>query len=353
MTMSDLKNFPITVTGASGYVASWIVKYLLEDGYQVRGTVRSTKAFAKIAHLKKMQEDFPGKLELFEADLTQEGSFDEVVKGCKIVIHTASPFFITKIKDPKSQLVEPAEKGTQNVLGAVNRSGSVERVVLTSSCAAIYGDNSDVELVEGGVFTEEIWNTSSSLSHNPYSYSKTVAEKAAWEMEKESGKWKLVVINPGFIMGPSLSDRKDGTSVNYMIELLTGRFKSGAPDLHFGVVDVRDVARAHIKAALKQDASGRHICVSDHKSFMDFADILRPEFPKNKLPKSTAPKFLLYILGPLMGVNWRFIKRNMGIPIKFDNSYIKSDLDMEFLPFDKTMLDHANQLVESGIVEKK
>lgn len=346
------KSFPILVTGASGYVASWIVKILLEEGYTVRGTVRSTKAFAKITHLKKMEEQFPNKLFLIEADLIEEGSFDEAAKGCKIVIHTASPFFIEKTKDVRKQLIDPALNGTKNVLKAVNKSGTVERVVLTSSCAAIYGDNADVGLVEAGIFTEEIWNTSSSMSHNPYSYSKTLAEKAAWQMQKESGTWQLTTINPGFVMGPSLSTRQDGTSVKYMIGLLNGQFKSGAPDLYFAVVDVRDVAKAHVLAALNPASSGRHICVSDHADFMDFANILREEFPKNKLPKSVAPKWLMYFIGPFMGISWRFINRNMGIKFEFDNSYIKKDLGIEFRPFKETLIEHANQLVEAGLVKK-
>lgn len=350
--MIEDREFPILVTGASGYIASWIVKYLLEQGYKVRGTVRSEKAFAKVSHLKDLMEKYPGQLSLFEADLLAEGSFDEAAKGCKLVLHTASPFFIDKIKDPQSQLIDPALKGTKNVLSAVNNSGTVERVVLTSSCAAIYGDNADIELVESGVFTEDIWNTSSSIAHNPYSYSKTVAEKAAWEMQKESGKWQLTTINPGFVMGPSLSSRQDGTSVQYMMQLMNGKFKSGAPDLHFAVVDVRDVAKAHIRAGLNQNASGRHICISDHASFLDFANYLKEEFPNHKLPSSVAPKFLMYILGPMMGINWRFIKRNMGIQIKFDNSYIKSDLGMDFIPFRQTLIDHANQLIETGLVKK-
>ncbi len=347
------KNLPILVTGASGYIASWIVQYLLEEGYHVRGTVRSTKAYAKIEHLQKMQEKFPDMLDLFEADLMKPGSFDEAAKGCQVVIHTASPFFIQKIKDPQKQLIEPALQGTKNVLNAVNNSSTVERVVLTSSCAAIYGDNADIELIEGGIYTEEHWNTSSSLAHNPYSYSKTVAEKAGWEMQKESGKWTLTTINPGFVMGPSLSNRSDGTSQTYMIDLMNGKFKSGAPDLHFGVVDVRDVAMAHVKAALNYRASGRHICVGEHASFLDFANILREEFPKHKLPKKNAPKFLMYIVGPLMGVNWRFINRNIGIKLNFDNSYIKEDLGMQFMPLKQTLIDHAKQLIQSGLVADK
>ncbi|MEZ4937869.1 MAG: aldehyde reductase [Crocinitomicaceae bacterium] len=351
--MAADKSLPIVVTGASGYIASWIVKFLLEDGYLVRGTVRSTKAFAKIAHLVKLQETFPGKLELFEADLMQEGSFDQAVKGAQIVIHTASPFFITKIKDAQKQLIEPAQQGTKNVLESVERSGTVERVVLTSSCAAIYGDNIDVEMVEGGVFNEKIWNTSSSLSHNPYSYSKTIAEKTAWEMQKNSGKWTLTTINPGFVMGPSLSDRTDGTSVSYMIQLLDGKLKSGVPDLHFAVVDVRDVAKAHILAAENYRASGRHICVSDHKTFLEFGLILKKHFPKYKLPTKVAPKWLLYIMGPMMGIGWKFLRKNIGYRLNFDNSYIKEDLGIQFRPFEETLVEHAQQLIQSGLVQKK
>ena len=96
-----------------------------------------------------------------------------------MVFHTASPF-IRVIKDPQKDLVDPAKKGTKNVLGSANKTESVKRVVVTSSCAAIYGDGEDVLKMPNQELTEDLWNTSSSLDHQPYSFSKTVAEKEAW-----------------------------------------------------------------------------------------------------------------------------------------------------------------------------
>ena len=173
---------PILITGGSGYIASWIVHYLLEKGYQVRATVRDKKNKKKVEHLEKINSETKGNLDLFEADLTSEGSFDQAIKDCELIIHTASPFVIGKVKDPLKDLIEPAENGTQNVLEGVNRVGGVKKVVLTSSVAAIYSDSIDIGQAPKGVFNEECWNTKSNLKHNAYSYSKTLAEKKAWEI---------------------------------------------------------------------------------------------------------------------------------------------------------------------------
>jgi len=176
------KSKPILVTGGSGYIASWIIRYLLEDGLNVRATVRSKANPKKVAHLMDLQKGTEGNLELFEADLMQDGSFDEAVKGCELIMHTASPFFLKKPKDVQKELIGPAELGTQSVLDSATKVGGVKRIVLTSSVAAIYSDSVDITDRPGEVFDEEQWNTESSLEHNAYSYSKTLAEKKAWEL---------------------------------------------------------------------------------------------------------------------------------------------------------------------------
>ena len=145
---------PVLVTGGTGYLASWIVKQLLDEGRDVRTTVRNLAQKDKYAHLTEIAVKSKGKLQLFEADLLKSGSFSEAMKGCELVIHTASPFKISGIKNAQKELVEPALEGTRNVLDSVNKTESVKRVVLTSSVVAVYGDTIDIAKTEKGIFTE-------------------------------------------------------------------------------------------------------------------------------------------------------------------------------------------------------
>ena len=169
------KTKSIFVTGGTGYIGSWVVKNLLEDGYTVNLTVRDKSRKEKYEHLQNIADASIGKLELFEADLLVDGSYREAMQGCEVVFHMASPFMIHGIKDPQKQLVDPALKGTANILNAVNETESVKRVVLTSSVVSIYGDAVDAEKVPGGIFTESVWNTTSTIKNKPYPYSKVIA----------------------------------------------------------------------------------------------------------------------------------------------------------------------------------
>ncbi|MFT5645704.1 MAG: nucleoside-diphosphate-sugar epimerase [Aureispira sp.] len=345
------KEIPVLVTGGSGYIASWVVQQLLEQGYKVNATVRNKSKIAKVDHLLELQKKYTGKLELYEADLLEEGSFEKAMKGCELVIHMASPFKL-KVKNAQKELIDPALKGTRNILKQVNETATVKRVVLTSSVAAIYGDAIDVKETKNGLFTEEYWNTTSSLKHQPYSYSKTLAEKEAWKLQKEQSRWDLVVINPSFVMGPSLSNRIDGESTDFMIQLISGGFKTGAPYLSFGFVDVRDVAAAHILAGTKESASGRHITCATSKTMLEAASVLRKEFGnKYQLPSKQLPKFLMYLVGPLAGFSWKFVRNNIGIAAGFDNSYSKNDLGLVYRDLSETFKDQVAQLEESGHIK--
>ena len=344
---------PVLVSGGSGYLASHIIQQLLAEGYTVHTTVRNKKNTEKYSHLTDLAKDSKSELVIFEADLLKPNSFAEAMQQCSHVFHTASPFKIDKIKNPQEELVDPAVNGTKNILETVNATESVKRVVLTSSIVAVMGDAVDAEAIPDRIFTEKVWNTSSGLSHQPYPFSKTLAEKKAWEIEKEQTHWSLVVMNPGFILGPSLTKRKDSTSINFMISMGDGTYKTGVPAGNMAIVDVRDVALAHIKGAFNNDASGRHILTSDTLSFIDVARILKKDFPQYPIPGRQVPKWFFLIIGPLFGLTRKYIRKNIGIPVNINNSYSKTDLGMVYKPVKQTLVDHFNQLINDGLLPQR
>lgn len=347
------KTKPVLVTGGSGYMASWIIKMLLEEGIDVNATVRDPSDIQKVEHLNTLAKESESQLKLFKSDLLDPGSFDEPVQGCELVIHTASPFFLTGIKNPEDELIKPAREGTRNVLEAAKRSPTVKRVVLTSSIVAIYGDNADINSAQDGIFTEKEWNVTSSAEHRPYAYSKTIAEKEAWAIAKEQDQWDLLTINPGWIIGPSLSKRKDSTSINIMIQFGDGTYKSGVPEYWNGIVDVRDVASAHIKAGYTPGASGRHILANKEAKLLDIANILQKYFGNSyPFPRRQAPKFLFWIIAPMFGYTRKWVIRNVGIQIKLDNSYSKTDLGLSYIPIEQTVKDHFQQILDDGLLDK-
>ncbi len=284
----------ILVTGGTGYIGSWVTKDLLQKGYTVRLAVRDKNKKEKYKHLIKIEGETDGTLEFWEANLLTEGAYDRAAEGCASVMHLASPFTL-RFDDPQKELIDPALNGTRNVLSAATKSGTVKKVVLTSSVAAVYGDNIDMKELGIKKFTEEQFNYSSSASHQPYSYSKVLAEKEAWKIQNEQSQWKLVVINPSFVLGPSLTDASNSESLNFMKDMLTGKYYMGAPDLTFGFVDVRDVAKAHLLALESDDAEGRHILAERTENVYGFSKLIKEQYGnKFKLPLMKSPKFMLY-----------------------------------------------------------
>jgi nucleoside-diphosphate-sugar epimerase len=346
---------PVLVTGATGYVAGWIVKKLLEAGVTVHATVRDPENAAKVGHLTQMGQELPGAIKLFKADLLESGSFDAAMKGCGIVFHTASPYLLN-VEDPQRDLIDPALKGTHNVLDSVNRTESVSRVVLTSSCAAIYGDVADVAAARGGILTEEVWNTSSNIDHVPYSYSKTLAEKAAWEVAKAQSRWRLVVINPAGVYGPYVGGPiPTSASFDLLRQLGSGAVKSGVPHLQTGKVDVRDVADAHIAAAYIADAEGRHIVSEKSGTLLDMANAVRVAFPNYPLPSREMPGWLIWLVGPMVNKAFtrNFISRNIGKAWRADNSKSQEKLGITYHSSDKAIVEMFGQMAEAGAFGKK
>jgi dihydroflavonol-4-reductase len=347
------KTTPVLVTGATGYIAGWLVKELLDAGYTVHAAVRNPDDKKKTSHLDEIASKSKGTLKYFATDLLKEGSYSEAMEGCELVYHTASPFIIN-VKNPQKELVDPALKGTRNVLMQANKTPSVKRVVLTSSCAAIYTDNSDLRNTPNGVFTEDIWNTTASLDYQPYSYSKILAEKEAWKIKKEQSRWDLVVINPCVVFGPPLNpDSSLSESIAMLKQLGDGTLKMGTPDIGIGVVDVRDVAKAHLLAGFTPEASGRYITCAHNTSFLQVANELQPRYgDKYPIPRKALPKWLLYAVGPLINktITWRYIRNNVNRKWKADNSKIRKEFGIKFRPLRETMEESFQVLIDKKII---
>ena len=331
----------VLVTGASGFVASAIAQHLLTKGYSTRGTVR------KLSNAPKLNAG-ASKLEFVEADLLKDGSFNDAAQGCSVVMHAASPYIID-VKDPQRDLVDPAVKGTLNVLHACAKSGTVKRVVLTSSIAAVTD-----EPERDRVLTEADWNTKSSLNRNPYYYSKTQAEKAAWTfMQETRPSFDLVAINPFLVLGPSLVPTGN-TSTNIFIDLLKGRYPA-IMNITWGFVDVRDVADAHVRAMENPKARGRYLCASETLHMRRVVEILKANaFDKNrKLPTLPLDNGIgnllvwLFSFKESKGVG-QYMRSHVGRVPRYDTTKIRTELGMTFRPAEQSLLETMNDLKKWG-----
>jgi dihydroflavonol-4-reductase len=304
--------------------------------------VRDPENEEKVAPLLGL-EGASDRLRLFKANLLESGGFAEAFERCDVVMHVASPY-IVDVEDPQRDLVDPALIGTRSVLSAADAAG-IKRVVLTSSAAAITDEP------ENRIYTEADWNEKSSLTRNPYYYSKTVAERAAWDfVEEESPSFDLIVINPTGVIGPSIGSGLSTTS-SVIADLLNGGVYPAIVDMTFPYVDVRDVAEAHVRAAERPEASGRYICSNELVSLQRTVDVLRENgFAEYNLPKmsltSSFGSAIVRQLARFQKPGYRsFIETNLGRTLTLDTSKIQNELGMEFRHMDTPIVETANDLL--------
>jgi len=311
-----------------------IIRVLTDRRYRVRGTVRSLADAAKVEPLKQL---FP-KLELFEADLLGGSEpFEVAMKGCKYVIHCASPFK-NRVADAQAELVDPCLKGTEAVISAALRTG-VSRVVLTSSTAAVgpplqwMRDSALADREK--VFTEADWNHEATLATAPYMFAKRLAEERAWELVGKADSLALVTICPGFVIGPMLGSRADGESVAFVRSMLDGSTKErGCKGAPLAITDVRDVALAHLRAMETEEAAGKRFVVCSERGYskIELAGMIRDRFKAYSVPtEGPKPEY-----SPA-----------------YDNSRAREHLKLALRPVAASMRDMAKAAIRLGLVERR
>ena len=278
----------VLVTGATGFIGLHCIKQLLDRGYSVNGTLRSQDRQTEVVDSLERNNTPTRHLSLFEVDLNRDSGWDSAIRDCNYVLHVASPFVLTD--EDEDFFVKPAVEGVQRAL-KFSKKHNVKKVILTSSFAAIHETLNDRQ----ESFDEEDWSNPNKPGISFYAKSKTMAELAAWEfMEMENPDFSLTVINPVLVMGPSLS--KDVGTSNSLVKNMINGSVPGTPKIHIGIVDVRDVASAHILAMESSGANGERIIVSEKELWVhEVAAILR-DAGFNKTPKVVFPKWLMKIV---------------------------------------------------------
>jgi dihydroflavonol-4-reductase len=334
----------ILVTGASGYIASHCIKILLDQGFNVRGTVRSLARKEKYQFLYEVSPNSATQLTLVEAELENVESWRKAVEGCQYVLHVASPIPPYVPKD-ENEIIKPAVEGTINVLNASLESG-VKKVVVTSSCLTLFFGN------DGKCVSEEDWSDTNKCSHYPKS--KVLAERAAWEFyEKNKEKIQITTVLPSLVLGPSFTVHGN-TSEGLMKEIMNNTYPGiPTPDVNYSIVDVRDVAQGHVNALFNENSNGkRYILSGSNVTNEGIVNIFNDEFgkygyvfPSKKVTaediKASGHPLAQRII-PMLGKNFQLT-----------NERSIKELNMTYRTTQQSVIDMGLSLIKLGLVEDK
>lgn len=331
------------VTGGSGYIAGFLIRRLIDNGWTVNTTVRSLAREEEVRDWLNVDDD---KLRFFAADLERDAGWAEAMAGCSHVAHVASPFPLGVPKHA-DELVVPAREGALRALRFAKAAG-VGRFVLTSSMAAIaYGHGKGREL-----YNETDWTNLDNPAVMPYPRSKTVAERAARDwVAAEGGGMEFASVNPAAVFGPLLSDDLS-TSIELVKQLLQGKVPM-CPDIGFGIIDVRDVADLHYRALTAPDVQDeRYVCSGPFLKMIEVAELLRANLGEQarKVPKRKMPDWLLKLLA-LMRPELKQLVAELGNVRGGDSRHAMQTLDWTMRPPEEAILATAHSLIERGIVK--
>ena len=334
----------VLVTGISGYIAKHVALRLLEAGLRVRGTVRSMERADEVRSAITANGGDPEGLSFVVADLDSDHGWADAAGGCRFVQHIASPFPLEQPKE-REALVPAARQGTLRVLRAGLDAGA-ERIVLTSSMVAMmYRADRPAEFR----VTENDWTDPEWPMASAYIVSKTRAEKAAWDLVNERGvRERLVVVNPGFVLGPLL-DSRTGTSIDVIKLILEGAYPA-VPPTAFPVVDIRDLAEIEV-SAMTADVGGRRlIAARETLSMPEMARILRDAFPeRRRIPTRTLPAVIVRMLS-LFDRSLKTVLPDLGARPIADSGYVSDLTGVEFRPAAESVLAAAQSVIDRGLV---
>jgi dihydroflavonol-4-reductase len=326
----------VLLTGASGFIAKHILVRLLAAGHSVRASVRDP---SREGELRRLVPDAGSRLGVVTLDLMQDDGWAGALDGMTAVLHTASPFPIAQPAN-EDEVIRPAVDGTLRALRAATAAG-VHRVVLTSSIAAIMRPGND------RVQDESDWADPDQPGMTAYAKSKTLAERAAWDFAATAPGLKLTVLNPGLVLGPPL-DETFGSSVGVVRRFLSGK-DPFVPVMGMPLVDVRDVAEAHLRALERPETAGRrYILSADSMWFGEMTRVLKQAYPNRRIATRPAPKPLLRLLA-LFDKEIRSILPEIGHINRVDSSRAHKELGIDFIPAEQALLATAQALVDRGL----
>lgn len=329
----------VLLTGVSGFIAKHVALKLLNAGYTVRGTLRRMDRSDEVrAALAPYLTEHAGELTFVQADLESDAGWADALQGITALVHTASPFPCAQPKDAAT-VIRPAVEGTERVLKAAAVAG-VTRVVLTSSTVAVLNEAKPDTLQD-----EADWCDIHLPTTTPYAKSKTLAERAAWEIAKARGL-RLTTINPGLVFGPPL-DEHYGTSLALVERILKGRDPM-LPPTGLPVVDVRDVAEMHLRALQRPETEGRrYIAASGSMAMVDMGRTLKAAYPTRRIATHEAPKILVRAIA-LFDPAVRTLLPKLGHLERVSNARAVKEMGMEFIAPKAALLASADWLVKHG-----
>ena len=332
----------VLVSGGSGYIAGYLIRQLVAEGWTVHTTIRN---LAREGELRTLLAVDDSRLRLFAADLMQDAGWADAMAGCSHAAHVASPVPMHRVRNP-DEVIVPARDGALRALRAAKAAG-VKRFVMTSSVAAIsYGRGRGVH-----TFSEKDWTPPDYPGAQPYVRSKTIAERAARDwVAKEGAGMEYCSINPSVVLGPVWS-RDYSASVSIVQRILDGSLRA-LPNIGFGIVDVRDVADLHVRALTAPGMAGeRFLASGPFLKVAAIAEILRARMGEQarKVAKRSMPDLVVRIAS-LFNPLAKTIVGELGSVRNMDVSHAKAVLGWSARPAEESIVDCARSLIDQGIV---